>query len=327
MATITEQVLAYQRARCGLDEVLQSVCELVYRYPAGRTGFSEEDGAEFLLRFYPRIRRLVRTYRPQGYSFESYLNATLRWQLRSFALDRSTERIRLRAQEDRNTSSELTGSELVARPDREGLHADSGSHSHRPVAGESPRRPPAPSRKASKRPPHRPSALLLMPGGPAEKRLSPGQAQRFLCISLKIHETLDETICERLAEVVGCSPEWLRNRWQELHEEQAELRNRRAVVRARRDRAWFRLRCIEARLQEAVPGEREELRADHGRWHERYERARDELSRIPQGPSHLQIARVLGIAKGTVDSSVFKFRQELKNSAFRERLAYLMQAT
>jgi DNA-directed RNA polymerase specialized sigma24 family protein len=46
-----------------------------------------------------------------------------------------------------------------------------------------------------------------------------------------------------------------------------------------------------------------------------------------QGPTHLQIAQVLGIAKGTVDSSVFKVREELRCTEYRERLARLFDAT
>ncbi|MFW5684695.1 MAG: hypothetical protein ACOC1I_07575, partial [Spirochaetota bacterium] len=163
------------------------------------------------------------------------------------------------------------------------------------------------------------------PRGPRDAKLSPGEAQRLLCISLKAHATVDAELCRRLAPVVGCAPEWLLDRWQQLHEQTTANRVRRERIRERRDRAWFRVRCLEARLGEAVPSERDELLAGRRAWHARYERARRELARMSDGPTHEQIADALGIAKGTVDSSVFKVRRELQDPAYRMRLARLLE--
>ncbi|MFW5690080.1 MAG: hypothetical protein ACOC1U_10965, partial [Spirochaetota bacterium] len=116
METIDDRVLEYQRAGRGIDELVENVCELVYNYPIGRNGFQKEDAAEFLLTFYPRIRRLIEKYRPTGSSFESYLGATLRWQLRSFAMQRASERVRLQTTCARETAPEIVGHDAVANP-------------------------------------------------------------------------------------------------------------------------------------------------------------------------------------------------------------------
>jgi len=318
MATITERVLAAQEAETGIDEVVEAISNMVYQYPVGRHGFSEDDSAEFLLRFYPRIRRLVRRYRPEGSSFDAYLNATLRWQLRSLALQRSSARFRFATACERDTASEIFGHDaMVAEPTHDQSFGAGSGASGKPAKRAPPRKMPA----------HRPSVLRLQPEGPARDRLSPGQAQRLLCMALKSGDRLDSELRERVAHVTGCSSDWLEDRWLELREITRELRNRKHAVRARRDQAWFRLRCVEARIAAAPPSDRGVLLEERSRWATRYERARRDLEKMGQGPTHLQIAEVLGIAKGTVDSSVFKVREELRSREYRERLARLFEAT
>ncbi|MFW5683594.1 MAG: hypothetical protein ACOC1I_01960 [Spirochaetota bacterium] len=313
MATITNQVLDYQRAGAGLDAVVQSVAEMVYRYPVGRGGFTEEDSAEFLLRFYPRIKRLVSRYRPSGSCFENYLHSSLRWQLRSFASSRAGDRIRLAV-----ASDPITSEEIVGRPAFEPAPSNRAAGPRRPAAGAGP---------GTKQPAHRPSALRLRPQGPRELRLSPGQAQRLLCLSLKALDRLDGSLRDKLAKIVGCGREWLENAYAELRERTEEVRARQSRFRINRDRAWFRVRCLEARLAEALPRERSALQTERSRWHERFKRAKTSLEKSMHGPTHLEIAEVLGIAKGTVDSGIFKARAELRDPDYRRRLAMLFEGT
>jgi hypothetical protein len=327
MTAITKKVLNYQRVGEGLNSVVQSVAEMVYRYPAGRSGFTEEDGAEFLLRFYPRIKRLINRYRPTGSSFESYLRSTLRYQLKSLAAERTMDRIRFSAVSDAETSREVVG-HGPSWPAEEVPRGETGAPAYASAsAGSTPSsRRGASSGAPRKHPAHRPSALRLQPGGDRGTKITPGQAQRLLCMALRSSECLDSDLCARLARVVGCDPQWLEGRWQELRERMYELRLRQQRSRVSRDRAWFELRCVEEKLAHALPDERELLLAERERWAGKLERARTTLRKSLHGPTHLEIAEVLGIAKGTVDSGVFKARTELRNPEYRRRLATLLEA-
>ena len=318
MKTITEMVLDVQRGAAQLDTVVEAISKLVYRYPVGKPGFTDEDGAEFLLRFYPRIRRLVRRYRPAGSSFEGYLQASMRWQLRSLAIERTSARIRLATATERNTSYEILGTGPADATATGLAEPEPGTYAP-------PRPGPAP--RPSRKPPHRPSALSLRPGGPAGDRLTPGEAQRLLCISLKTGDRLDAELRSRIARVVGCDHRWLEDRWLELREHTLALRSRQARFRTKRDRAWFKVRCIEARLLNASDSEHGALLEERARWWVRYTRARADLDRTSLGPTHEQIGIALGIAKGTVDSSVFKARGELLDPGYQTRLARLFDAT
>lgn len=313
--SITGRVLEYQAARSGLDRVIAAISEMVYRYPAGRFGFSEEDGAEFLINFYPRIRRLVERYRPSGATFEDYLRTTMRWQLRSFAAARTSERVVIAAATDRLTAAEIAGHDVAAEDPPTN---DPARQVRRATPSSGPRYP-------RKRPANRPSALGLEPNGPKRARLTPGEAQRLICLALKSRDAFDEQGLERLSRMTGCELGWLEARYHELRVLNEALRAKRERIRERRDQAWFRMRCVETRLREASAAERERLQAERERWHLRYERSCARLERVQNAPTHAQIAAVLGIAKGTVDSGIYTIRQELRDPLFRERLASLSE--
>jgi hypothetical protein len=289
---LTRRVIDYQKTGDGLDRLIHQISELVYRFPATQNGFSDEDGAEFLLRFLPRITRLIDRYRETGKSFESYLATTLRWQIKSLAADRSGERIQLTAL--RGPGSELRDAER-SRITRTALEV------HEPMN-------PVPS------PIHTTAGRCTL--------LRSAQGRRLIHLSLKMAERLSEADYRRVAAVSGCDPDWLIGCWHALRDGYSEQRERRAAVGERRDRAWFQVRCLQYRLQLVLDDdEREVVNRRLAMWRRRYEHARHVLARMHCGPSHADIARVLGVPKGTVDSSVFYGKREICDSAYRVVLA------
>ena len=301
MKSLTELVREHQQGRIGEKRVVDSVCEAVYRYPLSQRGFSEEDCAEFLIRFYPRITRLIRRYRHQGSSFESYLATTLRYQLRSFASARGTDKIRLAAAHEPAVVSGISEETDVGLSTGRCAGAIGD---HRFLATErTPRVEPASSERGA---------------------LTAGESRRLLCMGLKAAEQLSDAAYKRLAEIARCDEAWLHETWQSVRDQCDAARLRRQAVRKVRDRAWFKTRCAELRLRAAADEtERESLRLEWERWNRRLERARRVLSRMPVGPTHQQIADALGVPKGTIDSSVFKAKRELADQGFVNRLATL----
>jgi hypothetical protein len=285
---LTRQVLDYQKTGAGLGRLVNQISEIVYRFPASQSGFSDEDGAEFLLRLLPRITRLIDRYRETGKSFESYLATTLRWQIKSLASDRSGERIQL-------TALRGPGSEL----------RDVEQSRVRQAVLEVREPPPTGSRT-----------------GASDSPLRSAQGRRLIHLSLKMAERLGEPDYRRVAGAAGYNPEWLIRCWQTLRNGCIAQRERRRDVEERRDRAWFQVRCLQYRLRLVLEDdEREAVNRRLAMWRRRYEHALRVLSRMHCGPSHADIARVLGVPKGTVDSSVFYGKREIRDSAYRSVLA------
>jgi hypothetical protein len=283
MTPLTERVLRYQQTGAGLAELIDQIRILVYRFPAGQQGFDEQDGAEFLLRFAPRIRGLIERYRQNG-SFESYLAATLRWQIKTLAAERTSRKIRL-------ATFEFSGTyRLMDERDPECICMEA----HEAPGG--------------------------VGGDREDVTLGPGQARRLVYLALKLTERLDEKDYRRVARAAGVEPEWLVSCWQQLRHACFEQRERRRAFRARRDRAWFRMQCLQFRITEAPTDRLGDLTRQLQAWRRRYEQARRGLLHMQDGPTHAQIAHVLGVAKGTVDSGVFYAKRELKEKSHDSEL-------
>ena len=308
MNTISERIAAYSAGMSSTRAVIDAISEVVYRYPAGKPGFSEEDAAEFLLMFYPRIMKLVTRYdSTTGRCFEVYLNSTLKYQLKTFAARHSTERIRLATAMQPGVADELRERPTIG-----------------PYAVDTP-----PVRVVHPLKRRRESSGLLRLNPPSHglaHGLTPSQAQRVLLMALKAEEQLTTERCVALSDWIGWDRARMITAWQQLRAMYEPMRERRFKLQSARDGAWFRVRCIENRLRIAADEfERRSLELERARWQRRYERAQFLLSTVPAGPSHHQIARVLGIPKGTVDSGVFKARREVGNAAYLERLARLFE--
>ncbi|MEE8441516.1 MAG: hypothetical protein V3S41_07335 [Spirochaetia bacterium] len=294
MTPLTREVVDYQRTGEGLGRLVDQISRMVYEFPVSQNGFSDEDGAELLLRFLPRITRLIGRYRESGRSFESYLGSTLRWQITTLAAERSAERIQLAALRGPGGELRIAEQTRVAAPVMEARE---------------------PGRKTSYR-----------TGSSSRQstryRLSSGQGRRLIHLSLKMAERLGEADYRRVAAASGRNPEWLVGCWQTLRDGCTAQRERRRSIQERRDRAWFKSRCLQYRLRLVLEdGERDATMRQLAMWHRRYEHARRVLAKMHDGPSHAEIARVLNVPKGTVDSSVFYGKRELRNRSYLRVLA------
>jgi DNA-directed RNA polymerase specialized sigma24 family protein len=314
MKSLTKRILDCQNNNGDWEAAEHAVSELVYRFAAGAPGLANEDYAEFLLHFYPRIRRLIERYRPIGSSFEAYLNTTLRWQVRSFVRERANEKIRAVTAEQSGATESAHGQSIERyRSERSACEAMDARRRDRIAKPE------------SRIVPKRPCKISVTPRlTPDAGGLSPGESQRLLLLALKGTDYLDRECCQQLAIELGLDPDWLIGIWMHLWSCCDDARQRRTNSRVARDNAWFQLRLVEAELQRSTSS------AAHSRlsrrityWRRAYENAIEKLKHIHVAPTHKQIADALGIPKGTVDSSIFTARQELEDARYLARLARL----
>jgi DNA-directed RNA polymerase specialized sigma24 family protein len=86
------------------------------------------------------------------------------------------------------------------------------------------------------------------------------------------------------------------------------------MLRRRRDQAFFRLKLFETRLKHET-NRRELTRLEKLTRQERehLKNARHELARVPVSPTHRDIAEVLDMPKGSVDSALYYMRTSLKH--------------
>ena len=84
------------------------------------------------------------------------------------------------------------------------------------------------------------------------------------------------------------------------------------LLRERRNKAYYRIRYLDIKLDTAYdPGEAEKLKRQLIRVRRTMRLAMESLSGVKLTPSNQQIASVLGIPKGTVDSSLYWLKKKL----------------
>lgn len=273
MANLTERVLEYQRSRSGLEGLVAEIAPHVLRYPRRRFGWDEDACSEFYLYVHPRLLRALGRFRDQGKPFEAYLASVLRWQARSFALRRR-----------RDEQAWALGPRLAASCD--------------PAAGE--------GADAD------PSAPPYGPSGGAAPNLRPTDHRYLLFLVLKCCRRLGPGGLAAAAAATGIEPARLADMVDRLRADLEPVERRLAMLRERRNRAFSEARRLEAdlaRLPDAATAERLRRRLETARRRLRAAMAR--MSRVRRDPTNREVARVLGVPKGTVDCGLFLLKRRL----------------
>lgn len=84
---LTDMVLKYQEGHISLEKVRRTISLRIYELPLSRFFFSEDERSEFFLYFYPRIPIIVGRFKPEGKKFIHYLLTWIRWQIQSYRRD------------------------------------------------------------------------------------------------------------------------------------------------------------------------------------------------------------------------------------------------
>lgn len=288
MTELTEMVLEYQRSGGGYEKLLARVEQWVYFFPADRPGFEQEDCADFLLHVRSRIPVMLRRYTHDERSFEHYLAKTLRWQLRSFARVRRRRSRMFEISRAPDLWDGLVGvAEGVEPYPQFGAVAGAGAQAH--IA-----------------PRHRP------------RKPRTGASKRIMILALKAAPIISDVQLSEVARITGYSLDWLKECCVELRAHVARRESRRAELRLRRNDAFFRVRMAQDELFTTIePRRRDRLHREIERQNHRLSKARRELSRVPAVPTNAELAGIIGLPKGTIDSAL----HQLKHAAVCSRAA------
>lgn len=274
MENLTQKVLQYQRTGQGLREIVNEIGPRVYQFPRRTMGWDEDACGDFYVFIHPRIIRLLRRFRDQGRPFESYLWAVLNWQLRNFARDRHRDERRWQVSLRVDPGALVTGED--PSPGTDDLEALSAC-----------------------------AALAGCLRSDADRR-------NFLFMVLKLSRRLDPDRAPALARLAGISSRFLLAAAAELRELRAGREARQEMFRARRNKCYAAARLLEAELKsETDPRRIAALSERLRRTRRRMAVAMDHLARVAIAPTNLEIGRVLGVPKGTVDSGLFWLKKKL----------------
>jgi RNA polymerase sigma factor (sigma-70 family) len=273
--SMTQRVLEYQKSREGLRAIVAEISPTVYQFPRRRMGLDEDACGDFYVFVHPRLLRLLDRFRDQGRPFESYLWSVLNWQLKNFARERQR--------------SERAWSVGLA------LH------------------PTAPAESPE-------DALERAEAGPVLPDLvsvarcirTDADKRNFLFFVLKCARLVDDDNAAVLAAVAGVTAEALRVLAGRLLDQRAARIERLETFRCRRNRAFARARLLETEMRGETDTSRiRELARCLERERRRMESAMHRMAHVGVAPTNREIAALLGVPKGTVDSGIFWLKRKL----------------
>jgi DNA-directed RNA polymerase specialized sigma24 family protein len=236
----------------------------------GMPGWNREDSDDFLSWIYLRIRRAINAYQEIGSSFETYIGNLVRLSAKEY-----------RARQIRGYFQE-SAAWIAHIPDMYVCEHEAEYHDHDMKETED-----------------------------REKLNNPRQ---LLILLLKCGSHVTPDFLEKVAPQLGMDSETLFQMIERL-KEQREKRDRDILLlRERVNRQFYQCILLEKKLQSAeeFPGEgsiiaqRLQKKLEQGRG--RLLRTRNRLIRTRIDPSNQQIARLLGVSKGTVDSVLYNLK-------------------
>ena len=321
-----ERVFAAQTSRRRRRALINELGAYAYRFPRNTLRNLDEDvPGDFFLFCHDKLGLMIDHFEDRGIPFEHYVNSVLKWQLRSFL----SRRKQLDTEWQTGLYSQTWGRSVqFGCQQLPYLPAVASARVWVPE----PRRPRTGARAPTRTPTRTPTAALRIadpgaapgaayhahtarparPARPARRHRArrfrlPKQPmrRRMLYALLKTAHLLDDRQFDVLVAATGCHPDSLSQMFKRLYRFRKATLMRRKMLVERRNLAfadlhlWTAVACLEPE-----PNARAKALMQAERHRATLYLSQRQIARIRLAPSNRHIAKVLGVAKGTVDSSL-----------------------
>ncbi|MFO7849353.1 MAG: hypothetical protein R6V67_05275 [Spirochaetia bacterium] len=282
---LTKAVLKFQRTGEGKKETIDAIALRVYRIAHLKDDWDQDDAGDFFCTFLPKIPILMEQYRDTGSSFEVYLHVHLLWSIKGFAKKLKTRRY------EETLTTYHTFWEVHENPCEESLSS-----------------------------PNVPERLQAVYKISREGELTSTMwKQRFIFLILREAEYLDHYYIEHIVNATGFNRKWLLNCIVSLKERMNKRKQRLETFRRKRNHWFYRYYLLQLRLSDTYdPEKRKNILRQLSLSHDRFVRAADRVIRMHAHPTNQDIAEVLNVPKGSVDSGIYyvlnKYRK-IENAA------------
>lgn len=286
---LTHMVLSGRGVHDKRRRLVEKISKIVYAYPKKYLNWDDDDIGDFFCSFYPKIEGIIDRFMYRGKPFEAYLASSIRWQLKTFAKKKAMQRAEDQAV--RNESKFWYNCELHAH--REATEGASRSlmveeQSKEYTAGLS-------------------QALRIGSDG---KIGDPAWSRRFIYLLLRNVTYIDDSMIDHAAMLCGLKPEYILGCATELRARLEEKKHRHSFLMEKRNRLHIRVLQLRTMISSETDHERlMEYRKQIRSAEIRIEKTDRELKTSALLPTHKDIASVLGVAKGSVDSGLYYLRK------------------
>ncbi len=313
--SLTNVVMDCQNDVLDIKQATDIIAEHVYTYETRRWNIrrNEDEFSDFITEFYQRIPNIIRTFRYYGIPFEHYLRRCIKlWGL-AFYKRRSRNMVRDASLELENAPLFRYGQIDYAHDNRyNGYKTGSGAWQLREnridmagVLGE---------------------IIGEPPGGGASVRLTGYQRNRILVIALKCTQWISCGQLRQVARITGVKYRHLYALCERLRIRYADTFNTANHFMQSLDRLFHRLMSYYLRLQDETNtiSQKNMLLDNIRTLREKIYSKNVGETRVRLAPSNSEISQLLGIPKGTVDSTMRAMRKDLRQR-YNERVLLGLQ--
>lgn len=271
---LTKDILHFQRTGQGFPKLLEKTSLFVYRFLKKKSGLNEDDKSDFFCQFYPKIPVMFHRFVYRGKPFSVYLIISLKWQLRSFIRQKRRH--------------------IYQRDIIEQQYLWQKPYCECPLEV----REPLPELTTE--------AKRILGAGRKDGLRHPVHSKRLLFLAMKGSMEIDDHITECIAIITGYEKNWLYNCILRLKLGMEKKRKRLELLRKKRNWYFTRIFIIHSILIiEKDPLRRNKLFSTLREFKTYMRSTLEEIAKIPIAPTHQEIADVLGIPKGSVDSGLY----------------------
>jgi hypothetical protein len=276
-----EKVLRNRNSKKGFKELVKTISIHVYFVLRNHYKMDDDERGEFFCIFYPKIPGLISRYEYYGIPFDGYLNNSIRWSIKAYRSSKSKYRSIQKAYYTEPfflVSQENNFTELEKIP-------LSISESAR-------------------------KALRLEDN---DKYLSETVKQRILYIYLIEANFIDERLKEGIIRITGYKKKWIDLCTEELKLRVQKRLDRIRIIRDRRNSAFFKFHLLQEKISFAEDeNEKLELKEEISKLKQKIYKMNMTISKAPTRPTHKDIAEILGIPRGSIDSGIHYIKSSFK---------------
>jgi archaellum component FlaC len=278
---ITDAMMKYKQTGIGYEDLVKKIGILVYSMMKDKYKMNEDDRGDFFCMFYKKIPNLIKRFEYYGTPFEAYLNVSIRWNIKSFRISKSKYR---------SIQKAILKKPFYLIPHENDFTKIIKTDLH---ISETARE------------------VLRLEG--TKEILSDTIRKRLLYIYLIESDHIDERIKEGIIRITGYKRKWLETCSEKLKEKVERRLNRIKLIKTRRNTAFLEFHILQEKCSFAENNnEKEELKDQINKLRKRIDQMNKDISKAIVRPTHKDIADILQIPKGSIDSGIYYIKNSFK---------------
>lgn len=299
LKNLTKMFFSWKNGNITKEKFTEAISMYVYKYPLMAYRWNQDDCSDFFSYFYPKISRMIESFQFRNIPFEIYLSKTLKFQMRTFVKNK--------------LRTDLTREVFKNKEFWSYINIENYSYSIENeikwTAADSPENYSAIPKVLEE---------IIKQGADSIGR-DTTMKKRILMLILQNVETINENEVEVISNLIECEKEWLHNTLEKLREKLY----RRAEVKENLEQRRNKLFCTLYKLHQhcfatIVAEEKKNLAVKIENIKERIEKLTKKITKMRGRPTHKEIAVMLQIPKGSVDSGLFYLKLYLEKQ--REKM-------